>query len=201
MFEYSNSQSKCAIFHNFVTNLHPSITLLSKSTYPIARWYSRFPKFVCGTINPILKCCCVLSCDGSVGFVWCSCLWLFCCFRCPTLMPDCCRNAKVIPISHGKMAKMYDVFIIAPLSATLPMPFEAFSVLCNNCRNPPRFLFVIYQIILGFSKYRFNFAFLLSVTYNTELLSFPNKIIRILSPFFFVEKFTSWPLDFTFIGF
>lgn len=88
----------------------------------MARWYSRLPKFVCGTIKPILKCCGVFS----SFFVWCSNLWRSLSPpirfgpRSPIWMPDDSddvfdRHAKVVvAIIDTKTNKMCDVFIITP---------------------------------------------------------------------------------------
>lgn len=86
----------------------------------IARWYSLLPKFVCGTIKPILKCCG----DVSSFFEWWSvnlCRSPLTRFgpRSPMVMPDdpdddCDRHAKVVAIIDTKANKMYDVFIITP---------------------------------------------------------------------------------------
>lgn len=88
----------------------------------MARWYSRLPKLVCGTIKPILNCCGVFS----SFFAWCSTLWRSLSPpirfgpRSPIWMPDDDRNAvcdphaKVVAIIDTKTNKMCDVFIITP---------------------------------------------------------------------------------------
>lgn len=124
--------------------------------YPIARWYSRLPKFVCGTIKPMLYCCVSFFVSAFVDssfFAWCCCL-------CRSLSPppirfgprspieipvdsddDFDRNAKVVDAiidMNPKTNNMYDVFIVSHwLAHSLPQTythtpfFNQFSSLCE----------------------------------------------------------------------
>lgn len=142
--------SKCTFFAENSTsrkngNLVSFIFSNDDTAELIARWYSRLPKFVCGTIKPMLKCCCVFS---SSFLVWCSCLCLSLSPpirfgpRSPIVMPDdpddvCDRHAKVVTIIDTKTNKMYDVFIITPSPWMYILnALQSFAIgLRKKCRN------------------------------------------------------------------
>lgn len=144
----------------------------------IARWYSLLPKFVCGTIKPILKCCG----DVSSFFEWWSvslCRSPLTRFgpRSPMVMPDepdddCDRHAKVVAIIDTKANKMYDVFIITPspdkhcvdTRQSCNLFFTFSFVLRNNCWNLPENIHTrLVEIFPLFSK----------TFYNSEQKPFP----------------------------